>query len=134
MCGRPKPGTLGLLVAEYMASGAFFDLAPRTKADYQRCLDYRKPIADTPLHRFDRAIVVRIRDKAAMQHGRRFANYVKAVLSIVFAWGAERSFLKENPAAKLKNIRRRERPLRQIDLGRTRSAMPCSTWRPHTCV
>ena len=106
MSGPPKPGTLGLLMAEYKASVAFLDLSPRTQADYQRCLDYLKPIADTPLDRFDRALVVRIREKTAVQRGRRFANYVKAVLSILFAWGAERSYLNENPAAKVKNIRR----------------------------
>jgi hypothetical protein len=98
MAGPPKPGMLGLLVAEYRASQSFMDLAARTRADYQRCLDYLRPIADTPLVRFDRGLVVRIRDKAAVKHGRRFANYVKAVLSILFAWGAERDYVKANPA------------------------------------
>jgi Phage integrase family len=107
LAGPPRPGTLGLLIAEYKASNAFLDdLAPRTQADYQRCFDYLKPIADTPLQRFDRALVVRIRDKARVKHGRRFANYVKAVLSILFAWGAERNHVKANPAEKIKNIRR----------------------------
>jgi Phage integrase family len=104
--GRPKPGTLGLIIAEYRASPSFLDLAPRTRADYQRCLDYLKPIAGTALILFDRALVVRIRDKAAAKHGRRFANYVKAVLSIVFAWAAERGYVKANPAEKVRNIRR----------------------------
>jgi hypothetical protein len=63
--GPPKPGTLGLLIAEYRSSQSFLDLAPRTRADYQRCLDYLKPISDTPLVRFDRGLVVRIRDKVA---------------------------------------------------------------------
>jgi hypothetical protein len=104
--GLPKPGTLGLLINDYRASTFFLDLAPRTRADYQRCLDYLKPIAETALVRFDRALVVRIRDKAATKHGRRFANYVKAVLSIIFAWGAERGYIASNPADKVKNIRR----------------------------
>lgn len=104
--GPAKPGTLGLLITEYRASQSFLDLAPRTRADYQRCLDYLKPIAETALARFNRALVVRIRDKAATQHGRRFANYVKAVLSIIFAWGAEREFVASNPADKVKNVRR----------------------------
>jgi integrase len=108
MAGPPKPGTLGLLIAEYKASIAFLDLAPRTQADYQRCLDYFKPIADTPLGRFDRVLVVQIREKTATRHGRRFANYVKAVLSILFAWGSERGYVRENPAAKVKNIRRQK--------------------------
>ncbi len=108
MVGPPKPGTLGLLMIEYRKSSSFLDLAPRTQADYQRCLDYLKPISGTPLIRFDRSLVVRIRDKVAAKRGRRFANYVKAVLSILFSWGAERGYVKENPAEKVKNIRRQK--------------------------
>ncbi|MGO9682070.1 MAG: tyrosine-type recombinase/integrase [Beijerinckiaceae bacterium] len=99
---------MGLLIAEYRASPSFLDLAPRTQADYQRCLDYLKPIADTALTQFNRAVVVRIRDKAVTKHGRRFANYIKAVLSIVFAWGAEREYVSSNPADKVKNVRRQK--------------------------
>jgi integrase len=102
---KPRSGTLGMLLAEYRASSDFNGLAPRTRADYQRMLDYLKPIADTPLTRFDRALVVRIRDKASA-HGRRFANYVKAVLSILFSWGVERGYLDSNPAGGVKNVRR----------------------------
>jgi integrase len=106
--GPPKPGTLGLLINEYRASISFLDLAARTQADYQKCLNYLKPIAATALVKFDNALIVRIRDKAASKHGRRFANYVKAVLSIIFAWGAERGYVKSNPAETVKNIRRRK--------------------------
>jgi integrase len=108
MTGPPKPGTLGLLITEYRASACFRDLAVRTRADYQRCLDYLKPISDTPLVRFDRGLVVRIRDKVAAKHGRRFANYVKAVLSILFSWGAERNYVKANPTERVKNVRRQK--------------------------
>jgi integrase len=106
--GPPKPGTLRLLMTEYRASPAFLDLAPRTRSDYQRCLDYLAPISDTALVKFDRALVVRIRDKATARHGRRFGNYVKAVLSIVFAWGAERGYVSSNPAENVKNVRRQK--------------------------
>jgi integrase len=106
--GAAKPGTLGLLITEYRSSPGFVDLAPRTRADYQRCLDYLIPIADTALAKFDRALVLRIRDKAATRHGRRFGNYVKALLSIVFAWGAERGYIECNPAENVKNIRRQK--------------------------
>jgi integrase len=106
--GPAKPGTLGRLISEYRSSPAFVDLAPRTRSDYQRCLDYLAPIADTALVKFDRALVVRIRDKATARHGRRFGNYVKALLSIVFAWGAERGYVSSNPAEKVKNVRRQK--------------------------
>jgi hypothetical protein len=103
---KPKPGTLGLLIAEYRAAPAFLDLAPRTRADYQSHFDYLRPIGDTPLERFDRPLVVRIRDKAAASRGRRFGNYLKATLSVVFGWGRERGFIADNPASGIKAIRR----------------------------
>jgi integrase len=103
---KAKPGTLGLLINEYRAHSAFQDLAPQTQSDYQKIFDYLKPIADTALTRFDRPLVVRVRDKAAASKGRRFGNYVKAVLSIVFSWGAERGHLSDNPASGIKDIRR----------------------------
>jgi integrase len=101
----PKPGTLGLLINAYRGHAAFLDLAPRTRSDYQSVFDYLKPIADTPLIKFDKPLIVRIRDKATTK-GRRQANYVKTVLSLLFAWGCERGFIATNPAAGIKSIRR----------------------------
>lgn len=103
----PKPGTLGLLIERYRGHASFLDLAPRTRSDYQSVFDYLKAIADTPLVKFDRPLVVRIRDKAASTKGRRQGNYVKSVLSLLFAWGCERGFLAANPAAGIKGIRRK---------------------------
>jgi integrase len=103
--GTPKPGTLGMLIVAYRGHDAFTSLAKRTRDDYQRVFDYLKPIDGTALSKFNRPLVVRIRDTAA-KRGRRFANYVKAVLSIIFGWGVERDYLKFNPAEKVKNIRR----------------------------
>jgi integrase len=104
--GNPKPGTLGLLIAEYRKHYAFSSLAQRTREDYQRVFDYLKPFDATPLIRFNRPLVVRIRDKALQQRGRRFANYVKAVFSLLFSWGIERGFLELNPAKDVKEVRR----------------------------
>jgi integrase len=101
-----KPGTLSLLICDYRKSPTFQDLAPRTQSDYQKIFDYLRPITDTPLMRFDRPLVVRIRDKAAESKGRHFGNYVKAVLSLLFSWGLERGFLTINPASGIKGIRR----------------------------
>jgi Phage integrase family len=104
----PKPGTLGMLITEYKKHPAFTDLADHTKSDYQRIFDYLRPIADTALTRFDAPLVVRIRDKAAGGGKRRFGNYVKAVLSVLFGWGVERGHVSLNPAKGLKNIRKRK--------------------------
>jgi integrase len=104
----PKPGTLGRLISEYRSHAAFLDLASQTRADYQKVFDYLKPIESEALIRFDKPLVVRIRDKAAESKGRRFANYVKAVLSIIFGFGSERGYLKANQAAGIKDIRRKK--------------------------
>jgi integrase len=103
---KEKPGTLGMLICDYRASATFQDLAPRTQSDYQGHFEYLRPIADTPLVKFDRPLVVRIRDKAAASKGRRFGNYLKATLSVIFGWGAERGHLANNPASNIKAIRR----------------------------
>jgi hypothetical protein len=104
----PKPGTLGLLIAAYRGHEAFQALAPRTRSDYQSVFNYLKPIADTPLVRFDKPLIVRIRDKAAKDKGRKFANDVKARFSGLFGWGSERGYLAANTAAGIKDIRRRK--------------------------
>jgi hypothetical protein len=105
---QEKPGTLGALICDYRASPVFHDLAPRTRADYQIHFDYLRPIADTALTRFDRPLVVRIRDKAAASKGRHFGNYLKATLSVIFGWGLERGYIASNPASGIKSIRRKK--------------------------
>jgi site-specific recombinase XerC len=55
---------------------------------------------------FDRPLVVRIRDRAAASKRRRFGNYLKATLSVIFGWGVERGYLAANPASNIKAIRR----------------------------
>jgi len=103
---EPKPGTLGMLIAAIRGHRAFLDLAPRTRSDYQGHFDYLKPIGDTPLAKFDKPLVVRIRDKAVQDKGRKFGNDVKARLSWLFNWGSERGYIDGNPAAGIKDIRR----------------------------
>jgi integrase len=125
-----KPGTLGLLIKRYREHPAFTDLAPRTRADYQRCFDYLKPITDTPLARFTPPLVVRIRDKGAEKMGRKWGNYIKTVLSIVFGWGVERGYTATNPAFKIKGIRKPKgapeanRPWNDAEREAVESALP----------
>ncbi|KZL29447.1 tyrosine-type recombinase/integrase [Pseudovibrio sp. WM33] len=101
-----RPGTLGNLIDKYRASSAFLELADRTKSDYQKVFDYLAPIHNTPLTRFTSPFIVKLRDKADEQRKRRFANYVKQVLSVLFSWGKERGFVKENTALGVKSIRK----------------------------
>ena len=105
---KPKPGTLGLLISAYRTHEAFTDLAPRTRSDYQKVFDYLKPIDDTALVRFDKPLIVRIRDKASNDKGRKFANDLKARFSKLFAWGGERGYIASNPASGIQDIRRKK--------------------------
>ena len=80
-----------------------------------------QPIADVPLAIADAHFLVRLRDKTAAKRGRRLANYVRAVLSLLFGWACERGYVKSNPAIlirgvkRLKNAPRANRPLADED-------------------
>jgi len=104
---KSKPGTLGLLIEKYRSSIAFKDLAPRTRCDYQRILDYLKPIADTPLTRFTSPFVVKLMEQAHEQRGDRFGRYVRQILSVLFSWGKERGYVESNPALGIKPLKRK---------------------------
>jgi integrase len=110
-----KPGTLGMLIKKYRASPRFQKRAPRTKADYQKVFNWLQPIEDTPLERFSRGFVAKIRDKAELQHKFRFANHIRSVLSLLFSWGMEYEYVKENPVA---DVRIAERPKSLRDANR----------------
>lgn len=105
-----RPGTLGGVIATYRAKGRFCDLAPRTKADYDRWFEYLRPIWDTPIVRFEGKqgppLVARIMDRAAERHGWRSGNYVRTVLSVALKYGAGRGYVAENAAAKVEPLKR----------------------------
>jgi integrase len=100
------PGTLGALFAAYRASPEFTGLADRTKRDYQKVLDYLKPLGPLPLLEIDRAYLYEVRDKAFKKRKRRFANYVIQVLSRLFNWAKRRGIADDNPAADIEPVRR----------------------------
>lgn len=106
LSAEKKIGSLGSLIKSYRAHHDFLGLSPRTRYDYNRCFDYLKPIEDTVLSAFTSPLVVKIRDKAAQKMDRKWGNYVKTCLSLVFAWGVERGHLSVNPAFGIKGIKR----------------------------
>lgn len=110
-----KPGTIGMLIKKYRASPKFQKRAARTRSDYQKVFDWLKPIEDTPLVRFTRSFVAKIRDRAELQRGFRFANYVRSVLSLIFNWGLEYEYVKENP---VEHVSLSERPKTLADANR----------------
>jgi len=103
---KPKAGTLALLMIEYKKSHYFETLKPRTQRDYHKVMDYLKSIEKLPLKGIKPSTIVKIRDKAYEQKKRSFANYVIAVLSILFEFAKERDYMETNPAKGVRKIRR----------------------------
>ncbi len=122
-----KSGTWGALVADYRASPEFARLAPRSKSDYGRVLDYLAELDDMPLMLLDSAMVIGIRDRAFEKHKRRFANYVLMMLSVVMAWGCPAARWRRTPLLVSKRSRRQTTRPRPIGRGAMMNAR--SFWR-----
>ncbi|HEX2554922.1 MAG TPA: site-specific recombinase [Microvirga sp.] len=102
----PILGTWGALVRSYRDSPTFQLLRPRTKRDYLTVLDWLKGIDEMPAAQIDGPFVARLRDKAFRQRKTRFANYVPAMMSVVFAHAIETGLAKRNPARGIRKIRK----------------------------
>lgn len=101
------PGTWGALVMGYRASPEYARLAPRTRSDYEKVLDWLAPIDGLLLAQLDSAAVMKIRDKAFAQKKRRFANHVLQVMGTVLEWGRPRKLAPAvNPAHGIKKLPR----------------------------
>ena len=104
---KEKPGTWGGLVLAYKTSPQFQnELKPRTRKDYDRIFNWLAPLQDMPLSEITREFVRDLRDKAHIKKRRRFANYVLSVVSVVFSYGMEHGLAHENPASRIKKVRR----------------------------
>lgn len=107
------PGSLAGLFASYRASPRYTGLAPRTKVDYDKCMDHLKPIGVTPLHLIDTAFMAKLRDKTAAKKKAAFTNHMLAMLSSAFKHGKEYGLVDANPCtgldkAKIAKERRKE--------------------------
>jgi integrase len=101
-----KPGTLGALIVSYRGSAGFKSLKARTKSDYEKVLEYLRPLAPSPLAELTQGWVARLRDKTFEKRKRKFANYVLTVLSILFEHGIEQELMPANPVSKVKRVRK----------------------------
>lgn len=103
-------GTFGGLVRAYLASPEFADLAPRTRKDYRKVLDFLTGrMGKVALAKIDGPAIFGIRDKTLKLKRRRFANYTTQLLSLTFAWAIPRGHapgLVGNPAADVPLLKR----------------------------
>jgi integrase len=104
---KAKPGTLKALILSYRATDDFRDLAPRTKADYERVIAFLKPLYSQPIAAFTTPALVALRDEWRRSgRGRRFCNYVRTVLVLLFKRAIELGLMRENPAAAVGKVKR----------------------------
>ncbi len=101
-----KPGTLGALIVSYRTSAGFQSLQTRSKSDYQKVLEYLRPLAESPLTELTQGWVARLRDKTFQKKKRKFANYTLTVLSIMFEHAIEQELMVANPVSKVKRVRK----------------------------
>ena len=127
--GTPvAPGTLGALITAYRGSTEFRGLAPRTRADYQRVLDYLAPLTTMPLRR--RPVRGPRPNRARTAHGWRFANYVVQVLRLLFSWGVLNGHARTNAVrgtprlARPRGLPRRNRAWTPAELAAVLAAAP----------
>jgi integrase len=99
-------GTLKGVMDEYKTTPAFADLAMATRSGYERYFEIAKPLHDVPIKSIDSAGLSVIRDKVAMKRGRRTANYMLSVLSVLFGFAIERKYVTQNPAFVVKRAKR----------------------------
>lgn len=97
--GRPPAPTstsVEALILSYVASTRWEKLAPRTKADYRKVLDYlRDKIGRRDVSTITRPLAIEARD--GNRHRARFANYVVQVLSVLCEHAVDLGWRKENP-------------------------------------
>lgn len=100
-----SPGTLGHLLESYKRSPRFTDLAPRTKRDYNKCMDYLAPSRDMPLDHLTTGFMAKLRDRTVARRKASFTNHMIAMLSSACRHGVEYDMLDKNPCAGLQKAR-----------------------------
>ena len=93
----PEGRTLKALAIGYQLSDRFTGLAPRTRQDYLRVLDYvKEKLGHLPADRMQRKDV--IRGQQANKDAVRFANYIVQVLRVMFEHAIDQGWRQDNPA------------------------------------
>jgi integrase len=101
-----KPNTLKALILDYKLTDRFEDLVPRTKSDYEKVFVFLEPLWDANLSAFTTPKITKLRNKWREARGRRFVNYARAVLSILFGHAVEIGLMPSNPVRDVSQVRK----------------------------
>lgn len=97
-------GTFGALVDWYQTRPEWTGLADRTRADYQKALNFLEPAYGYSTDEIELADVAELRDQAASEHHAKFSDTVIAVMSAVFRTACDAGKMKSNPALGAKRL------------------------------
>lgn len=92
-----RAGTLEALLVSWKTSPSFTQLAPRTRADYEKIMEYLRPLFPTPLTVMGPGFIAKLRDKTLASKRAGFANHMLAMLSSAFKHGLEYELVEANP-------------------------------------
>lgn len=96
--------TFEKLIASYKQSPKWERLAPRTKADYSKVLEYLSDTVGTKDPTKMRRSTI-IEAQMANRHRARFANYIPHMLSIMFEHAIDLDWQRDNPAKGVAKIK-----------------------------
>ena len=93
----PQGRTFKRLIAEYRAGPRWTRLAPRTRKDYEKVLEWAEAtFGEFSPHRMERRHVIRAQAENAERM--RFANYIVQVMSVLFEQAIDLGWITHNPA------------------------------------
>lgn len=99
-----KKLTFKRLIASYKQSPRWERLAPRTKADYSKVLEYLiDTIGDKDPTKLRRSTIIEA--QIANRHRARFANYIPHMLSILFEHAINLDWQRDNPAKGIEKLK-----------------------------
>ena len=105
---RCEKGTLRALILLYKSDERYTDLAPRTKADYEKCFAFFEPMWHEPLAAFSEREIVGLVNKWKAKRGRRFVNYCLTVMRLLFAFAKAQRLIYKNPMPGIEGPRRKK--------------------------
>ncbi len=103
---KGKPQTLKDLILSYKSTDNFADKAVRTRSDYEKAFAFLEPLWSTHIRSFATPEIAALRNEWRKTRGRRFVNYVRSVLSILFGHAIELGIVSANPVRDVQQIRR----------------------------
>jgi integrase len=101
-----KPGTLKALILDYKLTDEFKDLTPRTRSDYEKVFAFLEPLWSARLAAFTAPQLNKLRIQWRKERGRRFVNYIRSVLSVIFGHGISLGAMTSNPTRDMRKVKR----------------------------